>query len=82
MRRIRKLWDHDAHLMTDEKLTGATEEKTVDFEDGHSVDLGGEDGVDGTVATAIDVHGSGHEEGVLKSLDNIAKTMKKLRKRS
>ena len=77
-KKIQKLWDRDAHLMTDDKLT-VTEEKTVDFEDGHSVDLGGEDGVEGTVSTAIDVHGSGHEEGVLKSLDKIAKTMRKLR---
>ena len=39
-----KLWDRDAHLMTDDKLT-VTEEKAVDFEDGHSLDIG-VDGLD------------------------------------
>ena len=55
MRSIRKLWDHDARLMTDEKFS-VTEEKTVDFEDGHSLDISGENIMDDSITTALDIH--------------------------
>ena len=75
-KKVQKLWDRDAHLMTDDKLT-VTEEKAVDFEDGHSLDIG-VDGLDDSLTTAMDIHSEGH--GAMKTLDNIAKTMRKLRK--
>ena len=81
---MRRTSKDGGHLLTDRSVLDTSGDKTVDFGDGHSVEM--EDGIGDAVTHATNMHEAAHgrmsKAAVFRKLDGIFKSLRKLPKGS